>query len=250
VSGPGDGDDRPKTNERTFDEMQLAEPYQPQTEQQAPQTAELGERLGQEMGYRPDAAQQAEKQEPFQRQPNVYAIRPEAPKGSIVWKLVIAGLVACAAFGGYYGYCHYQAVNKIWEFDQQAREIHNDLMLLGRNIDPPDITETVLKMAAEAEVEATAGDIRSTIEPYNSTTEHKLPVVQAQGIKVAKSMVPVSGDVWVVGFSGRFRAKHGIVKKWFTHQRHTYFQIVDIRKYPLPDKDPDAWKKRIPKLHP
>jgi hypothetical protein len=250
VSGPSDGDDKPRTNERTFDEMQLAKPYQPQAEQQSPQTAELGERLGQQMDYSPDAGQQPQKKEPFQRQPNIYAVKPEAPKGSIVWKLVILVLAAGAAFGGYYVYCKYKVGNKVWEFHQQARDIHNDLMLLGKNIDPPDITKAVLKMAVDADVEATAADIRSTIEPYNSTTEHKLPVIQARGVKIAKSMVPVSGDVWVVGFSGRFRAKHGIVKKWFTHQRHTYFQMVDIRKYPLPDKDPNVWKKRIPKLHP
>ncbi len=239
MSRPSDGDEKPGTNEQ---------PHQPQAEQ-SPQTAELGERLGQQMDYNPDAVQQPEKKEPFQRH-NVYAVNPEAPKGSIVWKLVILALVAGAAFGGYYAYCKYKVGNKVWEFHQQARDIHNDLLLLNKNIDPPDITKVVLKMAVDADVEATAADIRSTIEPYDSTTEHKLPVVQVRGVQIAKSIVPVSGDVWVVGFSGRFRAKHGIVKKWFTHQRHTYFQIVDIRKYPLPDKDPNAWKKRIPKLHP
>jgi hypothetical protein len=230
-------DNRPDGEQLDDGGFELAEPYQPPAQQGAAQQGggqpQLGERLGQEMGYRPEGIREAERRDPAERPLNVYAIRPEAPQKSIVLRLIIVALLIAAAVGGYYAYCRYKMGNKIWELELQARELHNDLAMLNKLIDPPDITKVVLKMAADADVEATANDIVPSIEPLNNETSSKLPPVIVQGMKVAQSAVPVSGDVWVVGFSGRFRAKHGIVKKWFLAKRYTWFQMVDKRKYPL-----------------
>jgi len=218
-------------------EFQLAEPYQPPRGGASPQARDepaLGERLGQETGYRPDGVRKAQPQDLSQRSIGVFAIKPEAPKKSIVGRLIILALACAAAFGGYYGFCRYKVGDKIWEFDLQVRDnFQNELNKLQKNIDPPDITSVVLKLAKLADVETTPEDIVSTILPFNSTTENKLPVVQVRGVQIAKSLVPTSGDVWVVGYSGRFRARHGIVKQWFVHQRYTWFQWVDKTKYPL-----------------
>ena len=152
-------------------------------------------------------------------------IQPEHPRGSIVMKLFLVCLLGVGIYGGYYGYCRYKVGELEHALGQEAMDLHQGLMRLAKNIDADDVRGVVKKMAAKVGVEP-KGPIKVTIEPMTSESMRRLPAIAQTAMGIAAKIPHHNQPRWIVGFKGRFFAKHGVAKRTFELERHTWFLWV------------------------
>jgi len=61
------------------------------------------------------------------------------------------------------------------------------------------------------------------IEPLDAANRKRLTTIAQTALNMAAKVSNHRAPRWFVGFSGRFRAKHGIAKKVFLFERYTWF---------------------------
>jgi hypothetical protein len=183
----------------------------------------VGERLGEEPSYQPEGYQKKEKEpRPAYRPVQPVPQKERSPLVRVILVIVLLG----AAFGGYYLFCRYKVGNQIWQMDLRRKDLKAELSRLGRDIVPQDVKNIALQIAKKTGVEANPEHIVVYIAALDNENVKKLPPVQAEGFRIADSVVTAKKNVWIVGFEGRFLARYGICKKYFLAKRYTWFQLV------------------------
>ena len=157
------------------------------------------------------------------------AIEPERPRGSLLLKLFLLLLLAVGAYGGYYGYCRYKVNEKSHELSVEAQDLQQALMRLknAQNINRDDLRQVVRNMARKVGVKVDEQSLQIVIEPMTSESMKRLPSVAQAGMNMAAKIPGEQHKRWVVGFKGRFWAKHGVASGYFELERYTWFLYVD-----------------------
>jgi hypothetical protein len=158
--------------------------------------------------------------------PFIKPIAPERPKGSIVLKVFLVCLLGVGAYGGYYGYCRSKVGDREYAMMQQAHQLHGKLMMLRKDITAEDIRTLALQFAEKARVKPYVDELQVTIEEMNETNLRKLPPTAQMAMGLVGQIPKADTPRWIVGFKGRFWAKHGVASKSFELERYTWFQYV------------------------
>lgn len=161
------------------------------------------------------------------RPPPIQAIPPQAPRRSPLIMLFLVLLLGVGVYGGYYGYCRYKVGDLEHAMSQQAQGLHQTLMRKAASgIGSDDIRQAVIGMAKKAGVQIDYTNLHVMIEPMNNETMRKLPSVAQMGMSMAAKIPGEKRPVYVVGFQGRFYAKHGVASRYFNLERYTWFKWV------------------------
>jgi hypothetical protein len=146
-------------------------------------------------------------------------------KPSRTGRIVLLVILALAGFGGWYGYSHYKASDKAHGFYQRARDLRQDLLKVDKRINEKHIEQIARRLAAEHDLEVVS--ITATIDPITSANMMKLDKTVRMGLGMAAKITGgKSNRICIVGFTGRFRAKSGLVTKTYDYVRYTYFDYV------------------------
>lgn len=157
------------------------------------------------------------------------AIEPERPRGSPLIKVFFLLLLAVGAYGGYYGYCRYKVNDKSHQLSLEAQDLQQALMRLknAQSINQEDLRQVVLNMAQKVGVKVDLQRLQIVIEPMTSESMKRLPSIAQMGMNMAAKIPGEQRRRWVVGFKGRFWAKHGVASGYFELERYTWFLYVD-----------------------
>ena len=166
--------------------------------------------------------------------PYVRPIAPERPKGSMVIKVFLVCLLGVGAYGGYYGYCRSKVGDREHAMEQAAHNLHNELMTLRRDITAEDVRTLVLKFAEKARVRPYHQELKITIEEMTDANLGKLPPSAQMAMGLVGQIPKTDKPKWIVGFKGRFWAKHGVASKSFEVERYTWFQYVKTQPATTP----------------
>lgn len=169
----------------------------------------------------------------FQRRPK--PIMSERPKGSIVIKLFLIGLLAVGGYGGYFGYCKYKLKDIAYAFSTTSRDLHQAVLRKTTNIRKADVEKEVRAMVAKHDLEIVQLEV--FLEPLTEENRKKLPLLVRESLARQNlvlsarkapagmdSLVPSRPDYYFAGFSGTFGAKYKIAKGTFTAARYTTFE--------------------------
>jgi hypothetical protein len=171
---------------------------------------------------KPEQQQKEKKKHPTYRPVQPVPQEKKSPVVRVILVLVLLGGIA----GGYYGCCRYKVGDKIWQMDLKRKNLKARLSSLGRDITPQDVKNAAVQIAKEAGVEAKPEEIVVYIAALDNENVNKLPPVESEGFRIADSVITAKKNVWIVGFEGRFLARHGIYKKYFLSKRYIWFQLV------------------------
>jgi len=151
------------------------------------------------------------------------APREPERRGPPIKAMVLLALLAVGAYGGYSGYCRYHVAEKVKALEEQADGLRQALLRVPRAT-REDIRAAVIRFAAAAGVEVDPASIVPSIEPLGPGNMHKLPGVAAAAMSMVVSSGLKTQHTWLVGFRATFFAKHGVAKRVFVHERHTYLE--------------------------
>lgn len=172
---------------------------------------------GEEPGYRPAGSAR-----PMARAAPQPVLSYESPRSFPWGNVLLLVVLAALAYGGYYGYCSYQAKNKRFEFTRSLGDLRQGLLKLDRRIGPDDIRFVVVGLATKADVLVEPEDIRPFMEPLSPTTASKLPTVAQMALGIAAKMKNHRTPHLVVGFKVSFVARYGIASDRYEAERYTW----------------------------
>ena len=145
--------------------------------------------------------------------------------GLSVGKMVFLGLLCVAGYAGYSGYCRHKANEKHHAFSQLTLGLRNELLRINRPIRPADIQSLLTSFAQKTDV-TLVGSAAVTIEPLTSDNQGKLSSIVQRAMGMTSKLKRHRRPRWLVGFRGRFDAKHGVATVRSEHERYTYFESV------------------------
>ena len=157
---------------------------------------------------------------------DIRAIMPERPSRPWLLRAFLLGMLACGAYGAYFGYCRYKISDKQWAFSQAYQKLH--MALLARSgpqnlVDEEMVGTVVREFAKQADVHLVKDTLKIRIEPLGLENEDMLPD-PAQGMMAIANMVPrAKQERYLVGFSGTFYARRGPASMTFDMKRYTWF---------------------------
>lgn len=153
-------------------------------------------------------------------------IQAEHPGGSWFWRLFLIGLLGAGLYGGYYGLSAYKAADKAHRFSMAFQGLHQRLLALESAVTAADVREAVEHYAAESGVEVI--ELKVVIEPLTSANQSKLPSTAQMGLNIAAKLPRHRKPRWLVGFEGRFLARHGPAERIVEAKRYTWFDGEDV----------------------
>lgn len=197
------------------DPIELGDPYVP-PQQPEPQPSQ----------------QQPSPQQParLERAPGVPVRLPPAPvapaprQGSALRGLFWLVLLGVGGYGGYFGYCRYKVGELEHAFSVEMQDFRQKLIRKAAAVNRSDVSRVVAEAASKVGVVLSVGEIQVTLEPLTPTNTSKLPGYVQGALGLAASIPGEKKQLYLVGYQTRALARHGVAKRTFEAEQHTYLE--------------------------